>query len=319
MSRFDNSIRLEYPKREPTAPHSAPRRNQVSVPKKSSILNSPDSYAAGYFRSNPNAVVDTADPESKLRDFESQLENSELDDTQRFQLLIRSKAMVYLLYGEDSPESLRIHAKLGAFYNETHRPQSALRHLKKSQEISEICSERGDDIDQKDLVLIAVDTAEAHLSSRDDNAQESQKHINRANACLKQIQDYETDDLDLRYRCELVNARVLSAGRHPEKSFDQYEQAMGTLSEKLGGEPDTQLAKLYIEMCEVAEKIDDDERKVGYAEQAYKTFLSLDMYHSAEECAKKYPGSYAQTETIPDDAAYYDISADDVDQEGEMD
>lgn len=320
MSRGDYSSRPDYPRREPDVPHSAPRRNQVSMSKKSNILTSPDSYAASYFRSNPNAVIDTKDPGAKLQEFDSQLENGELDDTQKFQLLIRSKAMIYLLYGEDSPEGFRIHAKLGAFYNETHRPQSALRHLKKAHEISDKC--KGHDgenmIDKKELILVAVDTAEAHLALRDDNRQESLKHINEANACLKQIQDYKTEDIDLRYRCELVNARVLSAGKHPEKSFKQYEQAMSTLSEQLGGEPDTQLAKLYIEMCEVAEKIGDDDRKVGYAEQAYKIFLSLEMYHSAEECAKKYPGPYAQTETVPDDMGYYDLPPDVMGQEGEM-
>ena len=299
MSRH-YSARSDYPRREPDGLHSAPRRT-AGAPKKTNIISSQDSYAACYFRDHPDVKIDTTDPKTKLQEFENSLDNYELDDNQKFQLLIRSKAMIYLIYGEDSPEAFKIHAKLGAFYNETHRPQSALRHLQKAHEIS-----GRDNIDKKDLILVAVDTAEAHLALRDDNRQESQKHIQQANECIKQIQNYETDDLDLRYRCELVYARVISAGKHPEKSFKQYEQAMQTLREKLNGEPDTQLAKLYIEMCEVAQKIGDNDRKVMYAEQAYKTFLSLEMYASAEECAKKYPGPYSQSQATPSDMGYYD-------------
>ena len=294
------STRQDYPRREPEGIHSAPRRT-AGAPKKTNIISSQDSYAACYFRDHPDVKIDTTDPKSKLEEFENSLENYELDDNQKFQLLIRSKAMIYLIYGEDSPEAFKIHSKLGAFYNETHRPQSALRHLQKAHEIA-----GRENIDKKDLILVAVDTAEAHLALRDDNRQESQKHIQQANECIKQIQNYETDDLDLRYRCELVYARVISAGKHPEKSFKQYEQAMQTLREKLNGEPDTQLAKLYIEMCEVAQKIGDNDRKVMYAEQAYKTFLSLEMYASAEECAKKYPGPYSQSQATPSDMGYYD-------------
>lgn len=312
-NREEFQTRVDVPLREYDSRQKAPRRATAPVPKRSNLLNSSDSYAACYFRDNPEVQIDLSDPKTKLEEFEKELASSELDEATRFQILIREKSMIYLIYDENSPEAFRIHARLGAFYNETHRPQSALRHLKIAHDIST----KNKSINPNELILVAVDSAESHLALRNDNKQESQKHISQANDCLKQIHEYQIDDLDLKYRCELVTARVTSAGKHPEKSFTLYEQAMNTLREINGDQIDKQtLAKLYVEMSEVAEKMNDDARKSEYAGNAYEIFIQLGMYGSAnivrekvseekiKECQEKYSLAESSEEPLLEPYSY---------------
>lgn len=286
--------KVEFPRHEPEGAYNSGRRGQNYF-KKSTILGSSESYAATFFRENPQVEIDTKDPKTKLEELERQLAENELESVDKFQNLIRSKSMIYLIYGEDSVESFRIHAKLGAFYVETHRPQSALRHLQKAQEISV-----NKEIEPDELMLVALDTAESHLALRNDNSQESAKHNQRAIEALKKVQNYNTDNLDLRYRCELASARVTAAGKHPEKAFKAYEQAMSILKEQNDGEVGLPSAKLCVEISEFAEKMDDQERVQKYASMAYEIFLSLGMSGSAQiirgkvseevikECEEKY-------------------------------
>jgi len=275
----------------------APRHNRNLGQKRGPANEKIETYADIYFRENPNAVIDTDPPEVKMAKLEEKLSSNELEISEKFTILIQMKAMITILYGDESIESLKIHARLGRLYNENHRPQSALRHLQLSQEISKKIN-----IDQQESISIAVETAEAHLALRNDNRQESQKHITKAMEVLSPFLNSPISDLELRYRRDLVNARVYTAGHKFELALEQYQHARETLESASQGEAGLQIAKLCVEISEVAEAMNDIAKTREYSEMAYETFMRLGMSGSASivkpkvsqekiaECEEKYGG-----------------------------
>lgn len=236
-----------------------------------------ETFADVYFKENPDAEIDLDSPEIKLQKLEDRLQLFDVDNSEKFQILIKIKAMTYILYGEDSVQSLRIHARLGKLYNDNHRPQSALRHLQKAQDLSGKFH-----VDQSELISIAVETAEAHLSLRSDNKQESQKHTSQAMEILSPYVSVEIKDLELKYRRDLANARSFTAAKKYEQALEQYLFAKETLQQVDNSDSFLQLAKLYVEISDVAESMKDKEKVQEYACLAYEMFLKLGMSGSAQ-------------------------------------
>ena len=122
----------------------------------------PEPYCVVYFRNNPDAV-DIRPPADKLQDLYDKLDE-DLEPSLKFTTLIQIKSAQYMLHGENSVEALRAHAQLGFFYNENLRPQSALRHLEKAHML-----ERTNTIEPEETIEIAVETAQAHISLKNES------------------------------------------------------------------------------------------------------------------------------------------------------
>jgi hypothetical protein len=239
-----------------------------------------ETYADIYFRENPNAVIDLDPPEIKIQKLNKRLESFDLEVAEKFHILMQIKSAVYILYGENSVEALMIHAKLGRLYNESHRPQSALRHLQKSQELLKTYS-----IDKNELIAIAVETSEAHLALRSDNRQDSQLHIKQALDLLAPYMNEEIDDADLRYRRNLVNARAFAADKKYNEALEQYQLARRAIEGQ--DSKGSTIANLYTEISKFAESTGNIEKATEYAGLAFELFLKLGMKGSAKYIQSK--------------------------------
>ena len=251
-------------------------RPQQRFGSKGTTIDKNETYAVTYFKNNPSATIDTRPPEEKLSELESQLEDCDLETADKFTILIHQKSLNYIVYGENSVEALRSHLALGQFYNENHRPLSALRHLQRAQQLQQT-----NDIERNEEIAIAVESAEAHLALRNDNRSESQKHIEQASEELDPVIDSEIDDPDLMYKRDLVKARVLCAKTKFDAALKQYEVALKSLDKANGGEESNVTAKLYAEVAETAEAAKEPEKAGDYFWKAYSTFLNLGMEESA--------------------------------------
>ena len=233
-----------------------------------------ETYADVYFRENPNAVIDLDPPEIKLQKLNERFNSIDLETSEKFHILLQIKSAVYILYGEDSVEALKIHAQIGRHYNENHRPQSALRHLQKAQELA-----KTKNVDRNLLISIAVEMGEAHLSLRSDNKHDSQMHVKQALEILTPYMNEEIDDIDLMYRRNLVNARVFAADKKYQQAMQQYQQAR-TAIEKQDSKGSV-IANLYNEISKLAETMGDTFDATEYAGLAFELFMRLGMNGSA--------------------------------------
>lgn len=245
----------------------------------------PEPYCVVYFRNNPDAV-DIRPPAEKLQDLYDKLEE-DLEPSLKFTTLIQIKSAQYMLHGENSAEALRAHAQLGFFYNENLRPQSALRHLEKAHSL-----ERTNTIEPEETIEIAVETAQAHISLKNESKKNTTtRHVMQAEETLRPYYDTEIEDLHLRYKRNLVKARIFSAKKKYDEALELYEIALQTLQEENDGEETPEEAKLFVEMAETAE-LRNLRRKAGnYYKRAYDIFQNLGMEESAKNIEDKLPDS----------------------------
>ncbi|KAK8888444.1 hypothetical protein M9Y10_039521 [Tritrichomonas musculus] len=274
-SSAKNSARISKRKAESSS-HRLSRVPQRYSNTKAQIDKN-DTYAVSYFKNNPDATIDTRPPEEKLEELDCRLSEYDLETTDKFTYLIHQKSLNYIVYGENSVEALRSHLALGAFYNENHRPQSALRHLQKA-----LALEQTNPVDKNEKIKINVEIAESHLALRSDNRQESLKHIQQATEALKSIVDEPIeDDPQLRYRRDLSKARIFAARAKFDQALSQYEIALNSLDEANESENTNVTAKMYNEMAEVAETAKNTKKACDYYNKAYETFIDLGMEESA--------------------------------------
>jgi hypothetical protein len=237
-----------------------------------------------YFRNNPDAVLDTRPPEEKLQTLESRLTDFDLETTEKFTILIHQKSLNYIIYGEDSPEAMRSHLSLGQFYNENHRPISALRHLQRVVELREVNS-----LEPPEQICLAVELAGAHLAMRNENRIEAHKQVGRASEALRNYMDEPIDDPALRYRRDLAKARILAARGEYAAAHEQYLITVDSLDEANGGEPSNVTAKLYAEIAENADMGKLGNIAKGFYRRAWQTFTDLGMEESATSIFPKVP------------------------------
>jgi hypothetical protein len=284
MRPSPRSPRGELAPRVPQAsPSLSPHRASRGGASKT-IQDPSESYAVGYFKANPDAVLDTRPPEEKLEDLEARLTDAELETSEKFTALIHQKSLNYIVYGENSIEALRSHLALGQFYNENHRPVSALRHLQKVAQLKQT-----NPLDRPTDIAIAVETADAHLALRNENRAESQKHVNQASDALRTFTDDEIDDAFLRYRRDLAKARILAARGRYGNAMEQYLIAMDSLSDANSGDPTSVTAKLFREIAENAETAKLTDQAGEYYRKAWQTFTDLGMEESAATIQAKVP------------------------------
>lgn len=243
----------------------------------------PEPYCVVYFRNNPDAV-DIRPPTEKLEELKNKLDD-DLEPSVKFTTLIQIKSAEYMLHGENSAEALRAHAKLGFFYNENLRPQSALRHLEKAHML-----ERTNTIEPEESIEIAVETAQAHISLKNESKKNTTtRHVAQAEECLRPYYDTEIEDLHLRYKRDLVKARIFAAKKKYNEALELYETALQTLQEEYDNEETPEEAKLYVEMAETAALQNLRKQSGQYYKKAYEIFRSLDMEESAKNIEDKLP------------------------------
>jgi tetratricopeptide (TPR) repeat protein len=246
-----------------------------------------ESYAVTFYRDNPDVQVDKRSPTEKLEEIDSQLRNRELADNERFNFLIQKKSLCFLAFGENSAESLEALQSLGAFYNEQHRPESALRHLTKAQQIIKTV-----ELSEADGLALAVEVADAHLASKATSRQDISRQLGAAETALAQFTDTKSDNHLVSYKRDLLLARIRARRNKYDEAMPLFERAIRSLDEANSGEKTQTTAALYGEIGEWAEAAKDTETAGKMYSQAYQIFLALDMPESAALIRGKLPGDF---------------------------
>jgi tetratricopeptide (TPR) repeat protein len=258
---------------------SSPRLAQ-SLPKQSnrSRPDTPESYAVEFFKSNP---IDKREPREKLEELEARL-SEDLEENDRFHLLIQQRSLCYLAYGETSAEYVEAARQLGHFYNEQHRPECALRHLSQAQDLSQ-----GIDLTETERLTLAVALADALLSVTPATRQEEHKNLSAADTALNPFTNFEPEDPLLGYRRDLVSARLKGRKGRLTASMMQYEKAAKTLDVLNKGETTEMTAQLYQEMAKTAENGNDTATALRLYRRAYSIFRELGFADEADALQPK--------------------------------
>lgn len=257
--------------------HRLSRVPQKFNPNKGMQSDKNESYAVNYFKKNPDQK-DSTPPDKKLEEIAEQLNSEELDTSERFTLLVRQKALRYIMYGENSAEALRSHASIGFFYNENHRPASALRHLNKARQLEE-----QNDIERDEMMMIDIETAEAYLSLHPEKKSEITRCYNNADAVLSEWADEPIEDPKIKYRRDLSLGRIYFAKGEVDKSIERYEEAQNSLQEVNSDDDDNvERAVLLTELGHVY-KYDKKDKKAGDCfQKAYDIYTNLEMEEDAK-------------------------------------
>lgn len=229
-------------------------------------------FADKYYREHPDEREDLRPPEEKLKEIETKLDEN-LEENDRFALLMKQKCYIYNVYGDTSEEALRVHASLGDFYNFSNKPKSALRHFEKSHAL-----EPGKELDNDIIARIAVGTAEAHLALSAD----SKKELNLAGTTLKPALDLEIENKMLKFRRDLTNARIFSAKQKYDEAYEAYLVAEQSHNE-CEHEEDESTAKIYTEFGEAARNAHKYHESIPYYQKAYDIYTKLEMEDQAKE------------------------------------
>lgn len=247
---------------------------------KSIQLNREETYAFQYFKDpSHSGELNTQPPEEKLEVLKNDVDLM-LKIEDKLANLIDQKALSYIIYGENSVEACRAHIALGKLYNEMHRPVSAYRHLDKAQTF--LAPEGKESlVEPEELIELHVETAEACLAHRNDNKTATKGYMDSAEAYFGKVKDKEIDDPQLKYKRDLIHARLLAAKGKYEDALAQYKKALDSLRDVTGDEEDYRTAKLYAEIGETAEAGKSPEA-VDYYRLAYSTFDKLGMEESAK-------------------------------------
>lgn len=266
--------------------------NKFTVPKTAKI-EQPESYAISYFNNNPDIPLDKRSPTEKLDEINLKITDTELDDNELFNLLVQRKSLTFLAFGENSQQYFEALRDLGHFYNRQSRPESALRHLLKAQQISNSV-----EINDEDCLSLSIELAEAYLSLKTTTKQENSKQLGNAESVLNPYIDVEVDDKFLAHKRDLLSARIKFRRNKYNEALSLYERAIESLNVANEGRKCSNTASLYLEIGRNAESSKDMKTASKMYKNAYDTFIELNMIDSAKAIEEKIPPNY---EDINDD------------------
>lgn len=289
MTSRNDSRNDMIPNSQSNKPSPSPRdidntfRRLARVPNKKlnanrNVNETPDNFASNFFAQNPDTPLDKRSPQEKLDEINAKLHDLDLEENDRFSLLVQKKAICSLVFGDSSPQSFEALYQLGCFYNSQQRPDSALRHLLKAQEI--IKTLKNTDEDQK--YSIAIEISDAYLSIRPKNDSEKNRNLVNAENVLRPYDQSESEDKTLEYRKLLIQARIKFLRKQYDDSYNLYRKAYEVLDSANQGKITEQVATLFHEMAECAEKGDDPKTALDMYQRAYDTFCELGMNESAK-------------------------------------
>jgi tetratricopeptide (TPR) repeat protein len=253
-----------------------------------------ESYAVVFFRENPDIAPDKRPPTDKLEEIDSRL-SRDLEEADRFKLLVHKRSLSFLAFGENSPESLNALLALGAFYNQQNRHESAVRHLTKAQQISKVV-----EMSETDSFTLAVELADAQLSCKPGSRPDTAKPISAAEATIAPFVETKCDNRMITYKRDLLLARIAARRNKYDDAREYFDRAIDELSEANHGENTQATAALYAEIGECAEAARDSETAGKMFAKAHAIYIDLDMAESAALLAPKLPNAL-RTDSDDDD------------------
>jgi hypothetical protein len=239
-----------------------------------------ESFAAKIFKNQQDR--DNTPPDQKLIRLQEQLDG-ELENPERFACLIQQKAIRYIIYGENSDEALQSHASIGIFYNQTRRPASAIRHLTKAHKLEQVHQA------DPDLSLqIAVNTSEAYLDVKASRPAEAGANIGQAAEAIDPYKETEIEDPRLRYRRDLILARIAGSRSKHEEAIRHYQSAWVALDEA-GGVENEEGAQLHSRLADSQTALKKRKSAAENYELAYNIYRGLGMDEAADALEPKLP------------------------------
>lgn len=276
-----------------------------------------ESFAVTYYQSNP---VDTRTMQEKLEEIESKINDSNLEEDEKFTLLVQRKALNTMIYGENSPESIRAATDFGSFYNSLEKPDSALRNLSKAYAAS-----KQTELSEEDAFLLAVELADASLNSSQPS-KEKHKQIVTADNALTPYAEREEGTAQIIFRKDICLARLRAYRQKFEEAVSYYEKALSEYAaykeaekqqEKEGnnGEEEEKAEKpensekqetneeeeandkdrdiiepnLYVEAADIAERANNTDKSNEWYKTAYDMYLDRGYKKAASRIEDKVP------------------------------
>ena len=310
------------PTRKPQTPKApAPKKNQKELDstfyrlsrgpqKNSSTLfseNKEDSYADAYYKKNPDLKEDRRPPEEKLSEISQNLgENNEIEFNEKISLLIRQKALTYIVNGEQSYEAFKCHYEIGVLYHHNERSSSAIRHLTKARQLSkdkEIADLLNEDQDLKNN--LEIETAESYYDCAiatqrdkpDTPRQNLAKYVAKSENIISKINSENVENSEMKYRIDVLKARVKKYKGEHAAAKDFYAKSVPIFKEMNGGDNE-EVADLIVEEAENNENVENCSSEVSqlYLE-AYNIYTNLELQEKAERIKPKLPKENADDET----------------------
>jgi tetratricopeptide (TPR) repeat protein len=228
------------------------------VSKKGSDLPAPESVAGKFFNSHPEVAMDPRPAAEKVAAIEQSLAAGHIEDRDLFQLLIQKKCLCDLEFGSDSLDSIVAAVQLGALYNRLKRYDSANRHLKPAFDCSRVTQ-----MAESDRFHLAVEFADSTLSVARQVAD-----IAPAESALLPFAELKTANRELRYRRDVIIARMFKMRRKFRKALVFYQRAVLSFIWFRENQQELELADLYIEAAAVARERDQDQLAAEYIAKA---------------------------------------------------
>lgn len=241
-------------------------------------------FAEQYYNS-PDNEIDIREPEEKLKEVDAKLgdENAEIDNDQRFELLVQQKQLRILVYGENSPEVIQSMTAIGSFYNSLGYYTSASRNLNKAQQQAK--NSKLTDEDQFKLNLELTDVA---LHSSCQNKSESQKKLAEADKLLSPYAETETSCPKMAYRRDLYMSDILFRKQKFEESIPFFERA-GDNYPQANPEKTKDQAEIYVKGAQAAKEANQTEKETEFYKKAIAVYEELEMTNEAEKLKEKLP------------------------------
>ena len=253
---------------------SKPAQIKSSV---SSLSSTYEKYSTRSFREHPEDDDDLRSPKEKLMDYDN-IEEGTSKET--FIALTKQKILRSIQFGENSKEVVESHISLGRYYQNTDRPQSAIRHYEKGKQISQKTELQSQD----SSTAISVGLAESHMALK----QESKKHISQAASAISNASDCEVIDAQLHFRRDKIKAEI-AYEQKDEKCCDYYITAEQTMIENSLEDESETTADFYLRIASVLSEYEKKDKIEKYARKASELYKKLDKEDKAFEAEQLIP------------------------------
>lgn len=285
------------------------RPNDIFNANKAANSEKGEFWSESYFK--VNGEMDKREPCEKLQEVKDQLANEKkLGFKEKLHLLIRIKALVYIIYGENSYESLKAHAEIGFHYNRNSRYSSALRHFSRSHRLRGLSSIRAEVTQSlEDRLNLEISEANYELfkqkkvDQKQESSREVSKHLSLARKFNNKIDTDKTEELSVKGRSLLLKARIANIHGEFDRAMDLYDQACIDICDANNNEPSLEIGNLHVEIAINAEYADKQRnqtdnsnikseqlKKAGrYYKTAYEIYIQLGLDNRAEEIKPKLP------------------------------
>lgn len=270
-------------------------------------------YAETYYKNNPDVEIDTTPPlekyenvrkalKEKIQSNEQNFEecgeeqskqkgkgnkdqsDASTKDDERFVLLVQQKSLAFLVFGENSPESVCALTDLGAFYNEHGYPDSALRNLKKAQSMCNAHNNQRVQISEGDKIRLDIETADANMNITPSSIHEKKKKIDLSERLIAQYANKEIEDVQLRFRRDYLLANIYYRKRKYEECVPFFEAAGEAYLSTHNNKPSRDYAGIYACAGEAVSFLESQNRanfSLGDVNQTNESPKSVDLYMKA--------------------------------------